>query len=210
MNWDILIKNKFIENSINNGIYCDVGACKGEYTDFFTKIAVEGKVFAFEINPKNYNSLLKYESKNCKIEKLAVTNTNGEIIDVYGNYTDDYQSSIFNYDVGYKPLEIIDRVETITLDKYFENQKVDFIKIDVEGAEFQVIQGALNTIRNCKLVIIECHFDEDWEKIHEFLKKNNLFFKNIVNDEIVKFEEHEPTPGVAHNGRPYQMYLINK
>lgn len=205
MNWDNLIKQKFIEKS-TSGNYCDVGACKGEYTSLFKQLCNGGKVFAFEINPKNISDIKHLSSENCIIENIAVTDKHGEIINVYGN---DYQSNILGYDVSFAKNDLVSQVSTTTLDEYFKGIKVDFIKIDVEGAELQVILGGINTIKNSKLAVIECHFDEDWEKIYTTLVKNNLNFRNLVDDEIVFFEQTTSKPGRALNGRPYQMYMLN-
>lgn len=204
MNWDNLIKNKFI-NNFRPGIYCDVGACKGEYTTLFKQLCGTGKVFAFEINQKNLLDIEHLSSDKCIIENLAVSDKDGCKIDVYGQ---EYQSNILGYDVGFNKCDIVGSVESVTLDNYFKNIKVDFLKIDVEGSELKVILGGINTIKNSKLTIIECHFDEDWEEIYSVLKKNNLNFRNIIDDEFVFYGNTKQIPGRSFNGRPYQMYLM--
>jgi FkbM family methyltransferase len=210
MNWDELIKEMFIKNHFTDGTYCDVGACRGEYTKLFKSLSTDGgKVFAFEINPKNIEQISHLKSENCIIENKAVCDSDNQEIVVYGNTEDDYQSNILGYDVGYKVQNEMAKVTGISLDTYFRNIKVDFLKIDVEGAELQVIKGGINTIKNCKVVIIECHFDEDWKEIHQILIDNKLYFKNIINDEPVYFRETNAIPGRSSIGRPYQMYLIN-
>jgi hypothetical protein len=78
----------------------------------------------------------------------------------------------------------------------------------VEGAELKVIKGGIETLKKCKLVIIECHYDEDWMDISQFLIDNNLQFRNLLNDEVVTYGEYRPIPGRSSIGRPYQMYLI--
>jgi hypothetical protein len=80
----------------------------------------------------------------------------------------------------------------------------------VEGAELQVIKGGLNTLKNCKFVIIECHFEKDWQEIHDILKANNLIFRNLVDDVPIYIGKTESRPGISENGAVYQIYLKNK
>jgi FkbM family methyltransferase len=209
MNWDNLIIEKFTKYSSFGYNYCDVGACKGYFTTFFKQLSgSRGKVFSFEINPTNYSDILYLQDENCIIEHKAVSNKNDKVT-VYGTIGQDYQSGIVGHDVGYNKQEVICELESISLDSYFKNINLDFIKIDVEGAELQVIEGGIETLKKCKLAIIECHFEEDWEDIYNLLQKNGLKFKNIINDQDVFFGETTPQPGLSSIGRPYQMYLLN-
>jgi hypothetical protein len=45
------------------------------------------------------------------------------------------------------------------LDEY--ELKPDFIKCDVDGAELAVVQGGLDTFRECPYSLIECYFNKD-------------------------------------------------
>jgi FkbM family methyltransferase len=166
-------------------------------------------VYSFELNVFNYNNLLRLSSDNCICENLAISDKK-EIIDVYSDNekSGNHISNIVGHDTSFRKMESIGKVKSISLDEYFKNKNVDYMKIDVEGAEFRVIKGGIETFRKCKLVIIECHYDEDWMEMSQFLIDNNLEFRNIVNDEIVKYGECLPIPGRSSIGRPYQMYLI--
>jgi hypothetical protein len=106
-------------------------------------------------------------------------------------------------------MESVGKVKSTSLDIYFKNKNVDYIKIDVEGAELKVIKGGVETLKKCKLAIIECHFDEDWKEICQVINDNNLKFKNLVNDEFVDYGSYQQIPGRSSIGRPYQMYLTN-
>ena len=46
-------------------------------------------------------------------------------------------------------------IETITLDNFFRNKKVDFIKMDAEGAEGLIINGAEETLKNNLKIVME-------------------------------------------------------
>ena len=208
--WDSLLAIKFLENTESGGVFCDVGACRGIVTDLFKSISGEsGFVYSFEMNINNYNFIKGLESSNCVVENLAVSDSVGKA-DIYshGNDPGDHTSNIVGYDTSFSKMNIIGSANTTTLDEYFKGKKkLDYLKIDVEGAELKVIKGGLQTIKKCKYVIIECHFESDWQEIFDFLRSNELDFKNLTDDKPIYYGETIPIPGIGKNGMPYQIYL---
>jgi FkbM family methyltransferase len=75
----------------------------------------------------------------------------------------------------------INSIEVIKLDDIIDNNsKVDFIKIDTEGSELQVLEGAINLISTYKpLIQVETnqcsgkYFGYNKERIHEFMKQHD-------------------------------------
>jgi len=210
--WDGLLKIKFVENAKSGGTFCDVGACNGVFTSLFKNMAgTNGKTYAFELNPANYNNILGLAGFNCVIENIAVSDSTG-VAEFYSDITtaNDFTSNLLGYDTGFRNMTKRGEVNTVSLDEYFNGKVVDYIKIDVEGAELKVIKGALNTLKNSKYVIIECHFQSHWKDICDLLTENGLKFKNLVDDVPIYFGETEVIPGIASNGMPYQIYLKNE
>jgi FkbM family methyltransferase len=210
--WDNLLKIKYNENTKPGGVFCDVGACNGIITTFFKNIAGDsGKVYAFELNKYNYDSIKHLSSSNCIIENIAISDKS-EIVNIYGdNYnSENHVSNIIGHDTSFRKMNVIGNINSIALDEYFKDKPLDYLKIDVEGAEFKVIKGGIETIRKCKYVIIECHFQTDWKDIYELLSSNNLEFKNLVDDVPVYYGDTVVVPGIGANGMPYQIYLKNK
>ena len=76
-------------------------------------------------------------------------------------------------------------VKQITFDQYFKKKKIknSFLKIDVEGYEYNVLKGSSNKIKDVKYILIENQFSNqyqnDFNKIKKMLKKND--FKLIKN-----------------------------
>lgn len=209
--WDNLLKIKFKENSQQGYKYCDVGACNGVVTSFFKQIAGDnGFVYAFELNPHNFENIKHLISNNCVIENLAVSDKSGTV-DIYADsyYSGNHVSNIIGHDTAYRKMNVIGTINSISLDEYFNDKDIDVIKIDVEGAELKVIEGAINTFKKCKYVIIECHFKNDWDQIFNILKSNNLDFKNVVDDVPIYYGDTVPKSGISDNGMPYQIYLKN-
>ncbi len=60
----------------------------------------------------------------------------------------------------------------LSLDKVFGNQKIDFIKMDIEGAELKALCGSEQMIRRCmpKLTVCTYHYAEDEKKIRTWLE----------------------------------------
>ncbi len=74
-------------------------------------------------------------------------------------------------------------VEQKSIDEYMHQKKIkklDFLKIDTEGYEFEILLGAKKNINNINLVLFEHHYDDMIKKnykfsdVHDFLNKNNF------------------------------------
>ena len=74
-------------------------------------------------------------------------------------------------------------VKSISLDTFFIHTKIDFIKIDCEGAEADILLGAKNIINNYspKIVMASYHSVGDNKKLKDILLSINLKY-NIVED----------------------------
>ena len=57
-------------------------------------------------------------------------------------------------------------------------KKIDFLKIDTEGSEHDIIMGATKIIKNIKLILFEHHFDDMIFKEYKFSDINNLLIQN--------------------------------
>ena len=78
------------------------------------------------------------------------------------------------------------KVQQRMLDEYnFEN--VDYIKVDVEGHELDVLQGGVKTIKRCKplIVIEQNHITEEYEKGGKF---DALEFLQSIGYEVVAYD----------------------
>ena len=81
-----------------------------------------------------------------------------------------------------KMIEEIQNVETIKLDEFIIDKKInyiDLIKIDTEGHEFEVLDGLKENIQKVKFILIEFQSNQifdayDPKKIDDFSKKNNF------------------------------------
>ena len=138
----------------------DVGAHKGEVLDVMLRYASAGTHYAFEPIPALAAALReKYASRpGCRIYDLALSNSKGKASFNYVVSNPSYSGLVKRrYDRKHEE----DRRITVTTDLLDnvlpQDARVDLIKIDVEGGELLVLEGAKATIRRCRPVIIFEH-----------------------------------------------------
>lgn len=191
-------------------VYFDVGTNYGIEINLLKNI-FRGKkilVHAFEPN-KNLKTTLQRKYPNIILNTVAVSNFNG-VTDFYEEKITS-QSSI-NSDIS-SPLTNIQEVyktEVITLDKYISVnniKKIDYLKIDVEGSDYKVLEGLKKSMLRIpiKLIKIEVMFLDQVGYEDNF--KNILNFLDNHNFKIYAF------PNIKHlNNKIYllDVFFINK
>ncbi len=131
----------------------DAGSYIGYYSILTSKlVGSKGKVYAFEPSPETQGLLQKnLELNNCnnvQVFKGAITEKAGEISYFVSKTNLSGSSKYPGYadPIGFRGVEI--KVPTISLDEVIGDGRVDFIKMDIEGAETQAISGMTNIIKN--------------------------------------------------------------
>lgn len=154
------VTKKIIKRTCHSKSSCiDVGCHKGEILDIFLKKSPLGKHFAFEPVPYLYKQLKKKYSKNenCYIYSYALSNSEGLSSFNHVISNPSYSGLLKRkYDRRQEKDESI-IVEKKTMDSVIPSgHKIDFIKIDTEGGDFDVLLGAVETIKkNFPVIIIE-------------------------------------------------------
>lgn len=188
---ELKIVKKYLENNPEkNNVYIDIGGHIGTtalpYSRLFKNVLV------YEPNETNYNFLVKnikrnnfnnIQAKNCGVSNK---NTSADIIK-HGKNSGCFYLKDCDENKGIKVVKLDDE----------KIDKVDFIKIDTEGSELFVLEGAINIIKNNKpLIQVETnkcsdkYFGYNKSKIFDFMK--NLNYKILDddnNDPIFYFEE---------------------
>lgn len=135
----------------------DIGANMGHILMEIVAAAPNGKHFAFEPIPDLYTSLRKRFSKNTMVFNYALSSAKGST--TFNYYPARPAVSGFkerNNQIMEEPTLLAVQMEKLD-DLIPGHIKIDLVKIDVEGAEYQVLQGAINVLRNNKpLVLFEC------------------------------------------------------
>lgn len=136
----------------------DVGCHKGEILNSILKYAPEGKHFAFEPIPYLFTQLENKFKNKAVIYSYALSDKSGvSSFQLVKNAPAYSGINKRKYDISNPEIEEI-KVELKMLDEIIPIEtKINFIKIDVEGAEFGVLKGAKSLlIKNRPTVIFEC------------------------------------------------------
>ena len=171
---------KVIKELCSSGSNCiDIGAHKGEVLDIMLQYAPHGEHYAFEPIPDMYKELReKYASlKNCQVYDFALSNNTGTTSFNYVISNPSYSGLIKRkYDRENEEDTLIE-VKTELLDSILPGSYIpELIKIDVEGGELLVLEGALKTIKRAQPTIIFEHglgasdyYDSTPEKVFALL-----------------------------------------
>lgn len=157
--------------------YADIGASVGAMTDVYKPLMERG--YLFDASSLNYNFLKqKYgDTASLVINHAAASDEDGTanfsinlndpaVGSLAGTLPSRITKAYFNPVGGRPPYqEKIEVVKTITLDTYFKNKRIDFIKVDAEGAEWRILKGAKDIMSQRSIVFqIEFHWDEHWDQ----------------------------------------------
>ena len=172
--------------------FIDVGANKGYKIDQAILVNKHTKIFAFEPFYKYFILLKKKYYKNLQVSlfnKAIDKNISCKYFYYNNKKIDEEAFSLIKNRKFNKKKKIF----TTTLDKELVNTSVDIIKIDVEGSEYNVLQGSKNIISNNKPVLFIEATHKTLLNVNLFLLKNNyssfiyeynIFKKKLVNNWI--------------------------
>ncbi|WP_157153680.1 FkbM family methyltransferase [Brachyspira murdochii] len=152
----------------NDSIVFDVGAWKGDTAYFFSKRCnTNAKIYAFEPDKNAFCTLKsireKYNLSNVILENILFSNKN-ETVDF----------------ISMTPNIPSVKMSAVTIDEFVKNnniERIDYLKMDVEGAEMNILKGAVNTIKSLRpsLAIAIYNggelFMEDFYKVPIFIKE---------------------------------------
>lgn len=182
----------------------DIGAHVGDTTLLFSKLVGEsGIVHAFEPTREAFLSLRELCSagarRNIILNNVCVSDVTG-FVD-FNVYDEDHRSwsSMANRPLPRYGIEVDAperrRVPSITIDQYCDERSIrrcDLMKIDVEGAELQVLRGATEMLRSrhierCVFEFGQTTFDmgNDPKEISSFLAQHGYGIKNIIAADAV-------------------------
>lgn len=178
-------KQKFIEKYAF-GTAVDLGAHIGLYSVLLSKKTTS--VIAFEPTPYTRKVL----NETLKINNCDNVTVRSEIVtDVTGSGTFYETETLVSNANSIVPVGNPVQVDTIRLDDL--NLKIDFLKIDIEGAELLALRGARKTLSSIKYITLEIHprlmrqLGQSVFDIFELLEQ----FKPVyyLGDEIVTVEK---------------------
>ena len=174
-------EKKLIQNIFKkkNTIYADIGTNEGNFLDFLSSFCNFKKIICFEPIKELTDKIdIKKYSNKILIYNIALSNNNST--KNFYQYDISSQSSLYQQNNLFKSLKKLKKkfkVKTIKFDDKFKNYRnIDFCKIDVQGEEWNVLQGMKKSLINkkIKLIKIEISFIERYRG-----SKSN--FLSIIN-----------------------------
>lgn len=160
----------FLRSLVQEGdTIIDIGANIGNIgLCLSTAVGAAGKVYAYEPHPQVFQYLAENIRLNCSEHRIvprciALGNQSGRVY--FSDNSDDSGNNIVADGTLSVPIEKLDDMP--------EKEAIALIKIDVEGYEYQVLQGAAETCQRASLIYLEC--------IPSLLAKNNTREEDICN-----------------------------
>ena len=146
--------SELVKKGLKIDVIYDIGAFRGEWSKNLNQSTLKNKDFLlFEANQANE----EYLKKSNFYYYIGVLSDEKKKVNFYSRkLTGDsyYREQSDRYDKDRKPETII----TTTLDEIVkkENLKLpNFIKIDTQGSEIDILKGSKNTLKNCNLIYLE-------------------------------------------------------
>ncbi len=192
---EIRLASYMIQHLKEGNTFIDVGAHYGYYSLLAHHlVGKNGHVYGFEPTRKTFQLLIKNTiplGNNIVVFQRAIAQQKGEIefFDFPNKFSEynTFEKEQFKEEWWFKHANSY-KVQTSVLDEIVLGNNIEnpMIKIDVEGAEFQVISGLTNTLKtHSPIIIIEYLSENRNNKNHQKaikLIKSFLYKSYIIND----------------------------
>ena len=175
-----------------------IGGHHGEEQNFYDEIGANHVTY-FEAHPKNFESLRDNltQRDNVTLVNIALGDEDNVEKRMYCETVNQGQSNSLLkpalHESYYPGIVFNDQpvsVKQRTLDAYMAENEQDvtynLLNIDVQGYEYHVFQGAIDTLKNVKWIITEVNFQEMYEggklfdDLHDFLTKQGFKLEGVV------------------------------
>ena len=203
---------KKLFNATDHVVIFDIGACEGEDSIRYSRLFTNGKVYAFEPLPKNIElakqNIEAYKATNVTLVPLAFSDKKGTAVFHVSSGTPEGQPPGEDWDYGNKSSSLLPPDKLLSVHKWLKFneqlevaadtitnfctthhiQTIDFMHMDVQGAELMVLNGAGNLISNIKAIWMEVGDISFYKNqplrtdVEAFMHNHGFFlFKNSIN-----------------------------
>lgn len=191
-NMDLNGEFRFLSNYLSTGpkVVFDVGANVGEWSLCALKTSPLSKIYAFEPTPYIFRVLEKNtKGKNISCFNYAICKEDGySNFYLYNNPCEDdfsgcnsiYERSILKNEYNRKTKKIL--IQTKSLDDLCDKRnikEIDFLKIDTEGNEYNILLGAKNLLAKGSIKVVQFEYGGTFIDAHTYLKDCFYYLKNL-------------------------------
>jgi FkbM family methyltransferase len=171
-------------------VVIDLGACRGEFINEINEIYKIKKAILIEASPTNHATLI--QKPNYVIYNNLISNTDDVEVSFYEDNNSPYNGSyMFNYFNG-----VEHKIKTKTLKSLMVENKIDYIdilKVDIEGAEYDVMPSIS---------------DEIYSKIGQITIEFHDFIDNSLKEKTQNIIDKLHNLGFKHKSKPIH-YMNN-
>lgn len=197
---DLFYKNYVFRNNLSSGFYVEIGALDGVVNSqsFIFEKEFKWNGIVVEPNPVWHENLEIY--RKCNISKSAISNKKGkalfecrEIAAFSGlvSNTSEIRASDITNEIEVETITLID-----LLDRYNSPNVIDWVSIDTEGAEFDILTDYLENNKKYRINLINVETADESKLVsllesHPYVKIKNPylnFLKLSLKDGLTKFQ----------------------
>ena len=213
-----------INNKINESII-DVGGNLGISAMGFRKLGYKNKIFLFEPNRylfknyikdkllKNYKNIHAFNyALGCKeeIKNFYYPYFNNNCIHYFCSFDKNYIKNSLKITFKKKKFKIINNpIRIKRFDQINLNCKPKFIKIDVEGFDYEVLKGMKKTIKKNNPIILVEFNKNNFFKIQKFLKDYKAWVYFYENSEFIIFNKNMIDKEISRSSKSNLMSIRN-
>ncbi|MCF8342840.1 MAG: FkbM family methyltransferase [Chitinophagaceae bacterium] len=143
------------ETQNKSPIILDCGANWGLSVIYFKNLFTDSQIIAFEPDPKIFELLTEnikiFKFKNVELINKAVWSSNSFL-----SFSSDGALGGSLSELGIND-NITSEIETVRLKEYILDKEIDFLKIDIEGAELEVLADIKEELQNVRFLFVEYH-----------------------------------------------------
>lgn len=189
----------------------DIGAHIGYYTMIASKlVGDQGKVYAFEPEPKNFSllkkNIIENNLKNVVLVNKAISRK-GRTTKLYINRENTGDHRIYNSKDGRRSIW----VKSIALDDFLKKKtQVNLIKMDIQGAEFEALKGGLGLIRKNQHIKILTEFWPMGLKLNHSSPKDFLALLTKYKFKLYKINEEAKKLNLVTTEQLLKQYPADK
>lgn len=205
---EYFLRNFFRNRKGNTGIVFDVGGNVGNYSKLIKRIAADAIIYSFEPHPKTFQKLA-IAAKKYNFLAFNFGFSNEKASRMLYDYAEEDGSSHASFykeaitgicEKHHRKEAISHPVNVIKIDDFVKNNhidRIDLLKIDAEGEELMILQGAKEALAQDKIFVIHFEFNETHIASRVFFKDffeilKNFNFYRLLPDGYVSIDNYNP------------------
>lgn len=192
---DQYIKATFF-NEKSTGFFIDIGAYDGvdcSNTLFFEEIGWDG--VCLEPNPKLYTQL-KTNRKCITLDKAISTDSTPKSFFQIEGYSEMLSGLADNYSQNHiarinRELEEHNQnydyleVECITFDQLTKKSNIDYLSLDIEGGELEILKSINFTQKNISVISVEANTNQEANMLNDFLSSKDFTLNKVMGVDLI-------------------------